>query len=43
MAAGISDRLMSMDDIVMLIEERDVPPKKRGPYKPRRAKGAISN
>jgi IS1 family transposase len=43
MAAGICDRLMSMDDIVALVEARDAPPKKRGPYKPRRPRGAISD
>ena len=33
MAAGISDRLWSMEDIVTLIEAREGAPKKRGPYK----------
>jgi len=37
MAAGVSDKLWSMDDIVALIEEREGPPKKRGPYKKRAA------
>jgi hypothetical protein len=33
MAAGISDRLRSMNDIVALIDATEVEPKKRGPYK----------
>jgi IS1 family transposase len=35
MAAGISNRLWSMDDIVALVDAREALPKKRGPYKPR--------
>ena len=45
MAAGISDKLWLMDDIVARIEAREHPPKKRGPYKKRAPKleSAISN
>jgi len=39
MAAGVSDRLWTMDDIIGLINAREEPPKKRGPYKPRAPKG----
>ena len=42
MAAGISDRLWSMDDIVALIDEAEGEPKKRGTYKPRRPNPEIS-
>jgi IS1 family transposase len=44
MEAGISDRLWSMEDLVGLIDARQPPPKKRGPYKPRQPKAVeISN
>ncbi len=42
MAAGISDRLWSMDDIVGLIDVAEGEQKKRGPYKPRQ-NAKISN
>jgi IS1 family transposase len=35
MAAGVSDRLWDMADVVKLIDARETPPKKRGPYKKR--------
>lgn len=42
MAAGLTDRLWSVEDIVALVDAREPPPKKRGPYKPRQAR-QISN
>ena len=33
MAAGVTDKLMSMEDIVALIDAREEAPKMRGPYK----------
>ena len=35
MAAGISDRLWSLEDVVAKIDEMAPPPLPRGPYKPR--------
>jgi len=43
MAAGLSDRLWSMEDVVALIDAQAEAPKPRGGYKPRAAKVAISN
>ncbi len=31
MAAGLTDKLWSLDDVVALIQAREPPPKKRGP------------
>ena len=35
MAAGVSDRLWDVSDIVALVEAREAPPAKRGTYKKR--------
>jgi hypothetical protein len=37
-AAGVTDRLWEIADIAALIDAREWPPKKRGPYKPRAPK-----
>ncbi len=37
-AAGLVKSAMTVSDIVTLIEAREAPPKKRGPYKPRQSK-----
>ena len=41
MAAGIADRLWSVDDIDTLVDAPEAPPKKRGPYKPREPTEAL--
>ncbi len=33
MAAGVTDRLWSMEDVAKLVEAREPKPGKRGPYK----------
>ena len=33
MAAGLTDKLMGFEDIVALMDAREGPPKKRGPYR----------
>ena len=43
MAAGVTDRLWSVQDIVEMAEVALPQPGKRGPYKPRQPKVAISN
>jgi hypothetical protein len=43
MAAGVSDRLWSMEDVAALIDGAAPAPAKRGPYKPRQPKAEISN
>ena len=40
MAAGVSDGLWSMEDVVALIDGAELPAKARGSYKPRVAKEA---
>jgi IS1 family transposase len=42
MAAGVTDRLWSIDDIAALVEAADPKPAKRGPYKKRAAVAQIS-
>ena len=43
LAAGVTDQLWEMGDLVRLIDEAAAPPKKRGPYRKRRANGEDSN
>ena len=40
MAAGVTDRLWSMEDVVALLDAREAPPAKRGPYKKRAPEAA---
>lgn len=35
MAAGVTDRLWEIEDIIRIVDEAAAPPAKRGPYKPR--------
>jgi IS1 family transposase len=42
MAAGLTDKLMDMTDLVRMMDEAEGPAKKRGPYKPRQP-NPISN
>ena len=35
MAAGLTDRLWDVSDLVALVDANEPAPKKRGPYKPR--------
>jgi len=41
MAAGVADRLWSVEDIVALVDAREPPPKKRGPYKERQSRHQV--
>jgi hypothetical protein len=41
MAAGIENRLWSMNEVAALVEARDEPSKKRSAYKPRNAEGRM--
>jgi hypothetical protein len=43
MAAGVTERLWSVDDIVALLDNAEGEPKKRGTYKPRQPAAEISN
>lgn len=44
MAAGVTDRLWSMEDVVALLDAREAPPAKRGPYKagPNEPRGSVA-
>lgn len=41
MAAGLADHVWSIAEIVALVEAKDAPAKKRGPYKPRAKAPAV--
>jgi hypothetical protein len=41
MAAGVSDRLWSVEDIALLVAADEPAPAKRGPYKKRATRGGL--
>ena len=43
MAAGVTDELWSMEDVVALPDAREAPPAKSGPYEPRAPKRAAAD
>jgi hypothetical protein len=43
MAAGVTERLWSVENIIDLLDATEGEPKRRGPYKPRQPTAEISN